>query len=56
MNTFIMTRKTYILISLKIRGLVFLLLSYINKIILKSLLTNIVRCAKAKLIVNISSM
>jgi hypothetical protein len=42
MNTFIMTSKIYIFICPRIRSLVFLLLSYINKIILKLLLTNIV--------------
>jgi hypothetical protein len=57
MNTFIMTNKTYILlIEPKICGLLFIPLSYINKIILIPILTNIVPCAKAKLIVNVSSM
>jgi hypothetical protein len=46
MNTFIMTSKIYIFILPKIRGLVFLLLSYINKIILKPQLTNIVHVLK----------
>jgi hypothetical protein len=56
MNTFIMTSKIYISIRPKIRDLLLLLLSYINKIILKSILTNIVPCANAKLIVNVSSI
>jgi hypothetical protein len=56
MNTFIMTCKIYIFISLRIRGLLFIPLSYINKIIFKPLLTNIFPCAKAKLIINVSSM
>jgi hypothetical protein len=56
MNTFTMTSKTYILIGPKIRGLLFIPLSYINKIILIPILTSIIPCAKAKLIVNISSL
>jgi hypothetical protein len=46
MNTFIMISKIYIFIRPRIQGLVFLLLSYINKIILNSLLTNIVHVLK----------
>jgi hypothetical protein len=46
MNTFIMTSKIYIFIWPRISGLVFLLFSYINKIILKPLLTNIVHVLK----------
>jgi hypothetical protein len=56
MNTFTMTSKTYILIGPKIRGLLFIPLSYINKIILIPILTSIIPCAKAKLIVNVSSI
>jgi hypothetical protein len=56
MNTFIMPSKIYIFIWSKICGLLFLLLSYINKIILIPILTNTIPCVKAKLIVNVSSM
>jgi hypothetical protein len=46
MNTFIMASKIYIFIWPRIHVLVFLLLSYINKIILKTLPTIIVHVLK----------
>jgi hypothetical protein len=40
MNTFIVNSKTYIFIQPKIRGLISILISYITKIILITILTN----------------
>ena len=57
MNTFIMNSKIYTFsIRSEICGLIPISISYITKITLISILTNIAPHTKTKLIINISSM